>query len=87
MRHFVSKKSSALGEAFWDELVKNTALPDIDAECKCQCHNMYLFMDRLEKMTDKEIIKALKGLGTKIYLTLEGTVTVLCDGNELTFKQ
>lgn len=40
-----------------------------------------------EKMTDKEIIKALKGLGTKIYLTLEGTVTVLCDGNELTFKQ
>ena len=37
-----------LGGNFWSELVKNIELPDIDFECKCQCHNMYLFMNRLE---------------------------------------
>lgn len=29
-----------LGEAFWNELVKNIELPDIDSECKCQCHDV-----------------------------------------------
>ena len=50
---------SELGETFWDELVKNIELPDIDSECKCQCHNMYLFMNRLEEMTDKETLKKI----------------------------
>lgn len=48
-----------LGEAFWDELIKDIALPDIDSECKCQCRNMSLFMDRLEKMTDAKTIKKI----------------------------
>ena len=48
-----------LGEAFWKELVTNIELPDIDSECKCQCHNMYLFMKRLEEMTDKETLKKI----------------------------
>ena len=48
-----------LGEAFWNELVKNIELPDIDFECKCQCHNMYLFMKRLEEMTEEETLKKI----------------------------
>lgn len=48
-----------LGENFWSELVKNIELPDIDSECKCQCHNMYLFMNRLEEMTDEETLKKI----------------------------
>ena len=48
-----------LGEAFWNELVKNIELPDMNSECKCQCHNMYLFMKRFEEMTDKETLKKI----------------------------
>ena len=48
-----------LGETFWSELVKNIELPDIDSECKCQCHNMYLFMKRFEEMTDEETLKKI----------------------------
>ena len=46
-----------LGETFWNELVKNIELPEIDSEYKCQCHNMHLFMKRLEEMTDEETLK------------------------------
>ena len=48
-----------LGETFWNELVKNMELPDIESECKCQCHNMYLFMERLEEMTDEGTLKKI----------------------------
>ena len=48
-----------LGEAFWNELIENIELPDIDSECKCQCHNMYQFMKRLEEMTDEETLKKI----------------------------
>lgn len=48
-----------LGEAFWSELIKNIELPDIDSEWKCQCHNMYLLMKRLEEMTDEEVLKKI----------------------------
>lgn len=48
-----------LGESFWEKLVKNIILPDIDSECNCQCHNMYLFMNRLEEMADKETLKKI----------------------------
>ncbi|MDE5820444.1 MAG: GNAT family N-acetyltransferase [Lachnospiraceae bacterium] len=48
-----------LGEAFWDELVKDIELPDMNSECNCQCHHMYLFMKRLEEMTDKETLKKI----------------------------
>ena len=48
-----------LGDAFWNELVENIELPDIDSECKCQCHNMYQFMKRLEEMTDEETLKKI----------------------------
>lgn len=48
-----------LGETFWEELVKKTKLPDIGSECKCQCHNMYLFMKRFEELADRETIKKI----------------------------
>lgn len=48
-----------LGEAFWEELVKDLELPDIDCECSCQCRNMYLFMKRLEEMTDGVTLKRI----------------------------
>ena len=48
-----------LGEDFWEELVKNIELPDIASECKCQCHNMYLFMSCLEELTDAEVLKKI----------------------------
>lgn len=48
-----------LGETFWNELVKDMELPEIDSECKCQCHNMYLFMKRLEELTDEETLKKI----------------------------
>ncbi len=47
----------ALGEAFWKELVEEIELPDIENECKCQCHNMKVFMNRLEERIDTETIK------------------------------
>ncbi len=40
-----------------------------------------------EKMTDKEIVKVLEELESRIYLTLDGSVTILCDGETLTFIQ
>lgn len=48
-----------LGEVFWNELVENMELPDIDSESKHQCHNMYLFMNRLEKMADEKTVKKI----------------------------
>ncbi len=48
-----------LGEDFWNELVENIELPDMDSECRNQCRNMYLFMNRLEEMTDKETLKKI----------------------------
>lgn len=48
-----------LGEAFWNELVKDIELPDMNSECGCQCHNMYLFMNRLEKMAESETLKKI----------------------------
>ncbi|MCI8632300.1 MAG: hypothetical protein HFE64_02300 [Lachnospiraceae bacterium] len=48
-----------LGNAFGDEFVKNIELPDIDSEYKCQCHHMYLFMKRLEEMTDEKTLKKI----------------------------
>lgn len=47
----------ALGEVFWNELVEGIELPDIDNECKCQCHNMQVFMRRLEERADAETVK------------------------------
>lgn len=48
---------AALGEAFWNELVSKITLPEIDSECKCECHNMQIFMSRLEKMACADIVK------------------------------
>lgn len=48
-----------MGEAFWNELVKDIELPDMNSECGCQCHNMYLFMNRLEEMADSETLKKI----------------------------
>ena len=43
-----------LGEGFWKELTDGLTLPDIESECRCQCHNMYLFMERFGRMADKK---------------------------------
>lgn len=59
MAVFKREICAELGEAFWNELVKNMELPDIASEHKCQCHNMYLFMKRFEEMTDKETLKKI----------------------------
>ncbi len=56
---FQKEICAELGQAFWNDLVKNIDLPDMDSECRCQCHNMALFMDRLEKMTDKKNVKKI----------------------------
>lgn len=58
-RTFRKEICAELGETFWNELVKDIELPDMDFECRCQCHNMYLFMKRLEEMTDKETLKKI----------------------------
>lgn len=49
----------ALGEEFWDRLVKDIALPDMETEGKCKCHNMYIFMKRFEEMADAETVKTI----------------------------
>lgn len=56
---FQKEISVELGQAFWNELVKNMDLPDMDSEHRCQCQNMVLFMNRFEKMTDKETLKKI----------------------------
>ena len=48
-----------LGEKFWNELVKDIELPDIDTECHCQCRNMTAFMKKLEASTDKETVQQI----------------------------
>ena len=48
-----------LGEEFWEDLVKGIVLPDVETECKCQCRNMYVFMNRFEQMADAETVKKI----------------------------
>lgn len=50
---------SALGEAFWNELVDGITLPDIAQERHCQCRNMRILMERLEKKADAETVKTI----------------------------
>ena len=48
-----------LGEGFWKELTDGLTLPDIESECRCQCHNMYLFMERFGRMADKKTVEKI----------------------------
>ena len=48
-----------LGEEFWEKLVKDISLPDIETECKCQCRNMYIFMKRFEELADVDTAKRI----------------------------
>ncbi len=50
---------NTLGDEFWNELVDGISLPDIENECKCQCHNMQVFMKRLEERADAEVVKSI----------------------------
>ena len=50
---------ATLGEDFWDILVKDINLPDIETEGKCSCCNMYVFMKRFEEMADAETVKSV----------------------------
>ena len=48
---------ATLGEGFWEELVKDMVLPDIETEEKCQCCNMRRFIKRFEDVADAEMVK------------------------------
>lgn len=50
---------TALGEEFWEELVKGITVPDASLEAQCQCRNMHIFMKRLEEMADAETVKMI----------------------------
>ena len=56
---FKKEICAALGEEFWNTLVKDISLPDMATESKCQCHNMYIFMKRFEEMADTETVKTI----------------------------
>lgn len=45
-----------LGEDFWNGLVEDLTLPDIDTECHCRCCNMVAFMKRLQASMDTETL-------------------------------
>lgn len=51
---FKKEICAELGEAFWETLTADIVLPDMDTECKCKCHNMYVFMERLKEMAPGE---------------------------------
>lgn len=50
---------AALGEEFWEELIKGITVPDAALEAQCKCRNMYAFMQRLEEMADAETVKGI----------------------------
>lgn len=43
-----------LGDEVWSELVKDIIIPDIDTESQCECRNMAAFMERFDKIVDKQ---------------------------------
>lgn len=46
-----------LGGDFWDRLIEDISLPDIDTEAACQCRRMRAFMERFESMAGPETAK------------------------------
>lgn len=50
---------SELGEDFWNELIKDITVPDMESECGCHCRNMYFFMKRFEEMASAETVKTI----------------------------
>lgn len=48
-----------LGDGAWQELIKDSDIPDIDIEASCKCKNMAMFMERFEKIIDKQMAKKI----------------------------
>lgn len=48
-----------LGDGVWEELIKDIDIPDIDTEASYKCKNMAMFMERFEKIIDKQMAKKI----------------------------
>ena len=48
-----------LGEKTWEELTLGGIIPNIDTESQCKCLNMVIFMERFDKIVDKDISKKI----------------------------
>jgi len=46
-----------LGENIWNELTSGGIIPNIENECQCKCANMATFMERFDKIVDKDTAK------------------------------
>ncbi|WMJ89461.1 hypothetical protein [Anaerocolumna sp. MB42-C2] len=44
-----------LGDEVWQELIKDSGIPDIDTEASCKCKNMAMFMERFDEIIDKQM--------------------------------
>jgi hypothetical protein len=55
MKTFKREIIGQLGEQTWRELIGEIAVPDIETEARCKCANMAAFMDRFDKIADKQI--------------------------------
>lgn len=56
---FKKEICAELGEAFWQTLTEGIALPEMDAECKEKCHNMYVFMEKFKKLAPQITIEKI----------------------------
>ncbi|MCL2880098.1 MAG: hypothetical protein FWF29_07625 [Treponema sp.] len=48
-----------VGEKIWNDLIQDITVPNIDTECKCKCINMVTFMERFNKIIDKDTGKKI----------------------------
>lgn len=56
---FKKEICAELGEEFWQTLTEGIVLPEMDAECKGKCRNMYVFMKKLEEMAPRNTIEKI----------------------------
>jgi hypothetical protein len=48
-----------LGERVWEELTLDGIVPNIETESQCKCKNMITFMERFDKIADKQTAKKI----------------------------
>lgn len=56
---FKKEICAELGEEFWKTLTEGIVLPQMDTECEYKCHNMYVFMEKFEKMAPGKAIEKI----------------------------
>ncbi len=56
---FKKEICAELGQKFWDTLTADIVLPNMDTECKYKCHNMYVFIEKLEKMAPRKTVERI----------------------------